>query len=133
MKKNVLNPSASTDIRRPAFNLSDPTLDLIARATLVATNRDLYAVAIRYQRENDLVPIVIAKGTYDEALQIRLSAVRRGVPILDKPNLVTRIYPRVVPNSMAPIEYFGEIAELLASVSEENESPRNPTTWRLQG
>jgi flagellar biosynthetic protein FlhB len=64
----------------------------VAEAHVVLTNPTHFAVALRYERGQDQVPVVVAKGRGVTALAIRDVAGDAAVPILEYPALARAIY-----------------------------------------
>ena len=56
------------------------------------TNPTHFAVALRYDRASDQVPVVVAKGRGATALAIRELAGECGVPVLEYPALARAVY-----------------------------------------
>jgi type III secretion protein U len=61
-------------------------------ATVVVTNPTHYAVALRYDRSETPLPVVVAKGVDAEALRIRTIAEQHQVPIVGNPPLARELY-----------------------------------------
>jgi len=64
----------------------------VAEAHVVLTNPTHFAVALRYDRANDQVPVVVAKGRGVMALAIRELAAEASVPILEYPAIARAVY-----------------------------------------
>jgi flagellar biosynthetic protein FlhB len=64
----------------------------VAEADVVLTNPTHFAVALRYDRFNDQVPVVVAKGRGDTALAIRELAAELAVPVMEYPSLARAVY-----------------------------------------
>lgn len=64
----------------------------VASAHVVLTNPTHFAVALRYERGADQVPVVVAKGRGVTALAIRELAQEGGTPMLEYPMLARAIY-----------------------------------------
>jgi flagellar biosynthetic protein FlhB len=62
------------------------------QAHVVLTNPTHFAVALRYDRGRDEVPVVVAKGRGALALAIREAAKDRSLPILEYPALARAVY-----------------------------------------
>jgi type III secretion protein U len=61
-------------------------------ATVVVTNPTHYAVALRYEPGETPLPLVVAKGTDGEAMEIRRIAESHGVPIIEEPPLARALF-----------------------------------------
>ncbi len=64
----------------------------VAAAHVVLTNPTHFAVALRYDRTTDQVPVVVAKGRGQTALAIRELAAEFQVPVLEYPQLARAVY-----------------------------------------
>jgi flagellar biosynthesis protein FlhB len=88
----------------------------VPRADLVITNPTHFAVALRYDRERDAAPTVVAKGADLMAKKIRELAKAHDVPIVENPPLARSLYKSVEMGQTIPPELFRAVAELLAYV-----------------
>lgn len=80
-------------IRAAQFSMIRQRLNVtVPRATVVITNPTHYAIAIRYNPDQDKAPKVIAKGKDYVAQQIRRISSSNGVPIYEAPLLARAIY-----------------------------------------
>lgn len=64
----------------------------MGEAHVVLTNPTHFAVALRYERGRDQVPVVVAKGRGATALAIRDLAAEMAVPCLEYPTLARAVY-----------------------------------------
>ncbi len=71
------------------------------------------AVALKYNRENDLAPRVTAKGAGMIAEKILELAEKEGIPITEDPDLVTAL-AQLDFNEEVPAELYHAVAEVLA-------------------
>lgn len=88
----------------------------VPTASVVVTNPTHFAVALRYDRDKDAAPIVVAKGADHVAAKIREIARDNDVPLVENPPLARALFRTVEPNQMIPAEFFSAIAEILAFV-----------------
>lgn len=88
----------------------------VPRADVVVTNPTHFAVALRYKRETDAAPVVVAKGADEMAKRIRTIARASDVPVVENPPLARALYRAVEPGRVIPAEFFRAVAELLAYV-----------------
>lgn len=88
----------------------------VPKADVVVTNPTHFAVALRYDRDKDAAPIVVAKGADLMAKQIREIAKANKVAIVENPPLARSLYKSVEVGSIIPAELFRAVAELLAYV-----------------
>ncbi|MFA6123380.1 flagellar type III secretion system protein FlhB [Sphingomonas sp.] len=64
----------------------------VSEAHVILTNPTHFAVALRYNRESDQVPVVVAKGRGEVALAIRELGAEARVPVLEYPSLARAVY-----------------------------------------
>lgn len=88
----------------------------VPKATLVIANPTHYAIALRYVREENAAPIVIAKGLDLVALKIREIAEANDIPVFEDVTLARSMYGQVSVDSMIPPEFYQAVAELVRVV-----------------
>jgi flagellar biosynthesis protein FlhB len=88
----------------------------VATAHVVLTNPTHFAVALRYDRGRDQVPVLVAKGRGATALAIRELAGEMDVPILEYPALARAVYYTSRENQEIRDDLYMAIATVLAFV-----------------
>ncbi len=88
----------------------------VPKATVVITNPTHVAVAIRYNREEDEVPTVVAKGRDRIAEKIKQIAREYNIPIVRNPPLAWELYDRVELGEEIPPDLYRAVAEVLVYV-----------------
>jgi len=88
----------------------------VATAHVVLTNPTHFAVALRYERGQDEIPVVVAKGRGATALAIREVAAELGVPVLEYPALARAVYYTSRENQQIRDDLYVAIATVLAFV-----------------
>jgi flagellar biosynthetic protein FlhB len=88
----------------------------VPQATVVITNPTFLAIALRYKRGEDQVPIVLAKGKRKVAEKIRQIATESGVPIVENKPLARAMYELVEVGDTIPADFYNSVAEVLAFV-----------------
>ena len=88
----------------------------VAEAHVVLTNPTHFAVALRYDRGRDQVPVVVAKGRGATALAIREVAGEVRVPILEYPMLARAVYYTSREGQEVRDDLYTAIATVLAFV-----------------
>ena len=88
----------------------------VPRATLIIANPTHFAVALRYVREENDAPIVIAKGQDLIALKIREIAENNGIPVFEDPPLARSMFAQVSVDSVIPSVFYKAVAELIHRV-----------------
>lgn len=88
----------------------------VAEAHVVLTNPTHFSVALRYNRETDQVPVVVAKGRGATALAIRELAAENRVPVLEYPSVARAIYYTSREGQEVRDDLYLPIATILAFV-----------------
>ncbi|WP_011579654.1 MULTISPECIES: flagellar biosynthesis protein FlhB [Chelativorans] len=91
-------------------------MSAIPQATLVIANPTHYAIALRYQRDKDAAPVVVAKGQDLVALRIRELAREHNIPVFEEPALARSMYKQVSVDSLIPPQFYKAVAELVRRV-----------------
>jgi flagellar biosynthetic protein FlhB len=91
------------------------SLRSVKNADVIVTNPTHLAVALRYGPK-DPAPVVITKGEDDHALEIRRTARKHGIPILENRPLARALYADVVVGKPIPPAHFVAVAHVLAFV-----------------
>ncbi|MFV0517498.1 MAG: flagellar biosynthesis protein FlhB [Aminipila sp.] len=87
-----------------------PTADVVIR------NPTHFAVALKYDVDNDKAPIVVAKGQDELALRIVAVAEKAGVFVIEDKPLARAIYATAEVKMEIPYAYYTAIAEIFALV-----------------
>ena len=88
----------------------------IPSADVVITNPTHYAVALRYDREKENAPRVIAKGVDNLALKIKEIARENLIQVVENPPIARELYKSCEVDSTIPESLFKAVAEVLAFV-----------------
>ena len=88
----------------------------VARATVVVTNPNEYAVALEYKPESMPAPVVVAKGRNLIAQQIKREARWRGIPLVENPPLAQALYRATQIGQAIPAKLYTAVAEILAFI-----------------
>lgn len=88
----------------------------VAEAHVILTNPTHFAVALRYDRGRDQVPVVVAKGRGVLALAIREVAGEHQVPILEYPAIARAVYYTSKEGQEVRDDLYIAIATILAFV-----------------
>ncbi|HCF57569.1 MAG TPA: flagellar biosynthesis protein FlhB [Myxococcales bacterium] len=92
--------------------LESASIEDVAGADVVITNPDHYAVALRYEREQDSAPRVVAKGVDAKAQRIKQIAAQAGVATMRNVPLAHALY-RLELGDEIPEELYDAVAEVL--------------------
>jgi flagellar biosynthesis protein FlhB len=88
----------------------------VPRATLIIANPTHFSIALRYVREEDSAPVVLAKGQDLVALKIREIAEANNIPIFEDVALARSMYKQVSVDSVIPAQFYQAVAELVRVV-----------------
>jgi type III secretion protein U len=112
-KESDGNPEMKGERKRVAHEIANqaPKKDM-RRANVLVVNPTHYAVALRYAPEEFPLPLVIAKGTDEQALLLRRYAAEENVPIVSNPP-VARMLHKVDENAPIPEDLFEVVAAIL--------------------
>ena len=87
-------------------------------ADFVVTNPTELAIAVQYDPETMIAPIVVAKGAGVLAQRIRKLALEHNVPIIERKPLARVLYNEIDVGQPIPNEQFAAVAEVLRYVYE---------------
>jgi flagellar biosynthesis protein FlhB len=93
---------------------------LVPQANVILTNPSQLAVAVRYDPETMLTPIVVAKGSGASAEHIRRVAAEHGVPAVEQKPLARALYRSVDTNQPIPADQYVAVAKVLKQVQRAN-------------
>ena len=85
----------------------------VPKATLVVTNPTHYAVALRYVRNEDSAPKLLAKGQDKLALKIREIAQKHNIPIIENKSLARALFEATEVDQLIPQEFYKAVAEII--------------------
>ena len=88
----------------------------VPQADVVVTNPTHFSVALRYDKEKDTAPRVVAKGADFLAMRIRQIAMANAVPLVERKELARALYANVEVGQQVPPEHYTAVAEILAYV-----------------
>ncbi len=96
----------------------------IPKATLVVTNPTHYAVALRYVRNEDSAPKLLAKGQDKLALKIREIAQKHNIPIVENKSLARSLFEVTEVDQLIPQEFYKAVAEIIIYLDSKTRQPR---------
>jgi len=88
----------------------------VPESTVVITNPEHFAIALKYDPKEMTVPIVLAKGMDLIALQIREVAEENDIPIVESPPLARALYKDTEIDSPIPFEHYEAVAKIISYV-----------------
>lgn len=93
-------------------------------STVLVTNPTHYAIAIRYEKEKDEVPTVLAKGADLIAQKMKEEAKKYNIPMIENRPVARELYAKVEPGQPVPIELYESLAEIIAKVYQLEEQAK---------
>lgn len=91
-------------------------MTMVPKATMVITNPTHFSVALRYDRNTDPAPVVVAKGQDLIAKKIRQIATENDVAIVENKLLARALYKQVDVDQVIPASFYHAVAEILIFV-----------------
>jgi flagellar biosynthetic protein FlhB len=88
----------------------------LPKADVVVTNPTHYSVALKYNRDKMVAPMVVAKGVDQLAFQIREIAKKHDIPLVENVPLARTLYSTVKVGEAVPRDLYKAVAEVLAFV-----------------
>ena len=91
-------------------------MEAVPKADVVLTNPTHYSVALKYDKQKNSAPAVVAKGVDELALRIRELAKTNGVPLMEDPPLTRALYRAVKVGQEIPEKFYQAVAAVLSHV-----------------
>ncbi|MGR6330614.1 flagellar type III secretion system protein FlhB [Sphingomonas sp. XXL09] len=116
-KESEGNPEAKGHMRAMQRQMATRNVrQAVSEAHVVLTNPTHFSVALRYDRGQDQVPVVVARGRGITALAIREVAAEARVPVLEYPMLARAVYYTSKEGQEVRDDLYVAIATVLAFV-----------------
>lgn len=117
MKNSEGNPLIKSRIKRLQREMARRRMmAAVPKADVVITNPTHLAVAVKYDRDKDVAPRVVAKGAGFIAEKIREIARKNDVPLVENKPLAQVLYKMVDVNGVIPENLYRSVAEVLAYI-----------------
>lgn len=104
----------------------------VPKATVVITNPTHFAVALYWDEDTMVAPVVTAKGADLMAKRIRDLARDHTVPIVENPPLARQLYRDVQIDSAVPVEMYAAVARVIAFVFALRTRPTKGTMAQIR-
>jgi flagellar biosynthetic protein FlhB len=115
--KEQENPEVKGRIKKMQFQMARRRMTkIIPTADVVITNPTHYAIALKYDRERMIAPVVIAKGVDIMAQAIKKIAQENKITLVENRFLARELYDQVDENDAIPESLYAAVAEVLAYV-----------------
>ena len=96
--------------------LSHRMMEAVPKAEVIIINPTHFSVALRYDRQADPAPVVVAKGIDEVALNIRELARENDVPLMEDPPLARALFRATKVGQTIPDKFFQAVAVILSHV-----------------
>lgn len=132
MKETEGNPQIKSRMKRMQYEMAARRMmSKVPTADVVVTNPTHYAVALSYDPEGELAPVVVAKGVDEVAEKIKEIAREYQIPVLQLPPLARSLYYTTDLDREIPRGLFQAVAQVLAWVLgtkayNEGKAPHRP-------
>jgi flagellar biosynthesis protein FlhB len=90
----------------------------VPTATLIIANPTHIAIALRYDRERDAAPVVVATGADLIALRIREIAAEHAIPVIEQVELARALYKVVRVDQIIPQNFYKAVAVIIRQISD---------------
>lgn len=107
------------------MQLINGMMSQVKESTVVITNPTHLAVAIKYDKENNGAPVVVAKGADYMAQRIREEAKEHQVPVLENKPVARSLYQSTEIDQVIPMDMYEAVAEILAFVYQMDEQNKH--------
>lgn len=115
--KEQENPEIKGRIKKLQFQSARRRMTkIIPTADVVITNPTHFAVALKYDRDRMVAPLVIAKGADLMAQAIKKIAREHHITLVENRFLARELYDQVKENEAIPESLYAAVAEVLAYV-----------------
>jgi flagellar biosynthetic protein FlhB len=116
-KQTEGNPEIKGKIRQKQREMSmSRMMQMVPQADVIVRNPTHYAVALKYDADHDVAPLVLAKGKDHIALRIVAVGEENKVLVKENKALARGLYESVEINDYIPAELYKAVAELMAWV-----------------
>jgi flagellar biosynthetic protein FlhB len=116
-KEQDVAPEVKNRMKKLQFQMARRRMiKIVPTADVVITNPTHYAVALKYERERMIAPVVIAKGADVMAQAIKKIATEHKIILVENRFLARELYDQVGENEPIPESLFAAVAEVLAYV-----------------
>ena len=88
----------------------------LSTASVLVTNPTHFAVALRYDKDKDAAPIILAKAVEEGALNMRKRARKLGVPIVENRPLARALHKHGKVGQVIPADMYRAVAAIIVHV-----------------
>ncbi|WP_414151363.1 flagellar biosynthesis protein FlhB [Acetobacterium carbinolicum] len=116
-KQTEGNPEIKGKIRQKQREMSmSRMMQMVPQADVIVRNPTHYAIALKYDMDHDVAPLVLAKGKDHIAMRIVKVGEENKILVKENKALARGLYESVEINDYIPAELYKAVAELMAWV-----------------
>jgi len=116
-KSSEGDPLIKSRIRKIQYQMARRRMiSEVPKADVVITNPTHFAVALKYDMNNDPAPKVIAKGMDEVAFRIKEIAIKHNIPVHEDKILARALYKLCDVGDRIPQDLFKAVAKILAYI-----------------
>ncbi len=121
LKQAMGDPLLKSRQRSVALDRSrNRMMNAVPNATVVIANPTHFSIALRYNKDEDPAPIVVAMGRDIIALRIREIARDHTVPVIENVQLARSLYKVAKVDQPIPSDFFPAVAQVLAFIGKKS-------------
>jgi flagellar biosynthetic protein FlhB len=116
-KSSEGDPLIKSRIRKLQYQMARRRMiSEVPKADVIITNPTHFAVAIKYDMQNDSAPKVVAKGVDELAFRIKSVALKNNIPVHEDKLLARALYKLCDVGDRIPQDLFKAVAKILAYI-----------------
>lgn len=115
-KQTEGNPQTKSRQKELGRMLTKKQIQKVKEATVLITNPTHFAVAIKYDINEDLAPIVLFKGVDEVALAAKELASENNIPMVENKPLARALYAKANEGDYVPEELWVSVANVIGHI-----------------
>lgn len=120
-KRTEGNPQSKNRQKELARMLLKKQIGKVKEATVLITNPTHFAVAIKYNIDEDVAPIVLFKGVDEVAQAAKKLAKENNIPMVENKPLARALYAKASEGDYVPDELWVSVAKVISYVYNLND------------
>jgi len=121
-KQTEGNPHTKSRQKELARMLTKKQIQKVKEATVLITNPTHFAVAIKYDMNEDLAPIVLFKGVDEVALAAKKLANENKIPMVENKPLARALYAQANEGDYIPETLWVAVAQVISEIYALNDN-----------
>ena len=115
-KQTEGNPQTKSRQKELGRMLTKKQIQKVKEATVLITNPTHFAIAIKYDINEDLAPIVLFKGVDEVALAAKQLASENNIPMVENKPLARALYAKSNEGDYVPEELWVSVANVIGYI-----------------